>query len=281
MSPSIVITTTFIIIIFTILTVVLIRTPVDSPHASGPVLCAVLPFIPGSGRHFITLTMSFQEESAGVQVDSADGGGAGAQGSAEDPAQGALEPGLSSPSLSLATAVLTSGYIHADPKVKNPEPQKFSFYDADHKVLVLNGGTLIAVHKKTSTSPETFYVLASRLSSAGDKGNPVFLAVSGGKLCLYCEMDKKKGRPTLQLKKKDISQLPTSDTKDSKGFTFYRKKKGCWNTLESAAHQGWFISTCHSNEHVRMTDKPGRQELTDFTFMPVSKAHTSPSEVSE
>ncbi|EPQ17400.1 Interleukin-37 [Myotis brandtii] len=173
--------------------------------------------------------MSFQEESAGVQVDSADGEGAGAQGSTEDPAQGALEPGQSPPSLSLATA-------------------------------------------------ETFYVLASPLSSAGDKGNPVFLAVSGGKLCLYCEMDKKKGRPTLLLKKKDISQLPTSDTKDSKGFTFYRKKRRC---LESAAHQGWFISTCHANEPVRMTDKPGRQELIDFTFMPVSKAHMSPSEVSE
>uniref|UniRef100_G1Q0V0 Interleukin 37 n=1 Tax=Myotis lucifugus TaxID=59463 RepID=G1Q0V0_MYOLU len=215
--------------------------------------------------------MSFQEESAGVQVDAADGGGAGAQGSAEDPAQGALEPGLSPPSLSLAAA---------DPKVKNPEPQKFSFHDRDHKVLVLNGGTLIAVHKKPNTSPETFYVLASRLSSAGDKGNPVFLAVSGGKLCLYCEMDKKKGQPTLQLKKKKLSHLRASDTTDSKGFTFYRKE-GAGNTLESAAHQGWFISTCHANEHVRMTDKPGGEELIDFTFVPVSKAHMSPSEVSE
>ncbi|XP_023600126.1 LOW QUALITY PROTEIN: interleukin-37 [Myotis lucifugus] len=209
--------------------------------------------------------------------------------------------------------MLTSGYIHPDPKVKNPEPQKFSFHDRDHKVLVLNGGTLIAVHKKPNTSPgglnpsegagsptgrrlmpalrttllsvtlspETFYVLASRLSSAGDKGNPVFLAVSGGKLCLYCEMDKKKGQPTLQLKKKKLSHLRASDTTDSKGFTFYRKEGGAGNTLESAAHQGWFISTCHANEHVRMTDKPGGEELIDFTFVPVSKAHMSPSEVSE
>ncbi|XP_015420776.1 PREDICTED: interleukin-37-like [Myotis davidii] len=130
--------------------------------------------------------------------------------------------------------------------------------------------------------PETFYVLASTLSSEGNKGNPVFLAVSGGKLCLYCEMDKKKGRPTLQLKKKDISQLHASNTTDLKGFTFYRKKMSkCWNTLESAAHQGWFISTCHVNEHVRMTDKPGTQELVDFAFVPVSSAHTGPSEVSE
>ncbi|XP_059516694.1 interleukin-37 [Myotis daubentonii] len=216
--------------------------------------------------------MSFPEQSAGVQVDSADGEGAGAQGSTEDPAQGALEPGLSPPSLSLATA---------DPRVKNPEPQKFSFYDRDHKVLVLNYGTLIAVHKKTSIRPETFHVLASTLSSEGNKGNPVFLAVSGGKLCLYCEMDKKKGRPALQLKKKDISQLSHSAEKDLKGFTFYRKESRRWNTLESAAHQGWFISTCHANEHVRMTDKPGREELIDFTFVPVSNAHTSPSEVSE
>ncbi|XP_014399719.1 PREDICTED: interleukin-37-like, partial [Myotis brandtii] len=167
------------------------------------------------------------------------------------------------------------------PKVKNPEPQKFTFRDRNQNVLVLVSGTLIAVPPKSYICPETFYVLASPLSSAGNKGNPVFLAVSGGKLCLYCEMDKKKGRPTLLLKKKDISQLPTSDTKDSKGFTFYRKKRRCRNTLESAAHQGWFISTCHANEPVRMTDKPGTQELTNFTFVPVSKAHTSPSEVSE
>nr|KAF6267267.1 interleukin 37 [Myotis myotis] len=216
--------------------------------------------------------MSFQEQSAGAQVDSADGEGAGAQGSTEDPAQGTLEPGLRPPSLSLATA---------DPRVKYPEPQKFSLHDRDHKVLVLNCGTLIAVHKKSYTRPETFYVLASTLSSEGNKGNPVFLAVSGGELCLYCEMDKKKGRPALQLKKKNISQLHASDTKDLKGFTFYRKESRCWNTLESAAHKGWFISTCHANEHVRMTDKPGREELIEFTFVSVRKAHTSPSEVSE
>lgn len=65
-----------------------------------------------------------------------------------------------------------------------------------------------------------------------------------------------------------------------KGFTFYRNK--CHgNTLESAAHKGWFISTCHVNEPVRMTNKPGREELIHFTFEPVSKAHRSPSEVSE
>ncbi|XP_036167557.1 interleukin-37 isoform X2 [Myotis myotis] len=191
--------------------------------------------------------MSFQEQSAGAQVDSADGEGAGAQGSTEDPAQGTLEPGLRPPSLSLATA---------DPRVKYPEPQKFSLHDRDHKVLVLNCGTLIAVHKKSYTRP-------------------------GGELCLYCEMDKKKGRPALQLKKKNISQLHASDTKDLKGFTFYRKESRCWNTLESAAHKGWFISTCHANEHVRMTDKPGREELIEFTFVSVRKAHTSPSEVSE
>ncbi|XP_015420774.1 PREDICTED: interleukin-37 [Myotis davidii] len=88
--------------------------------------------------------MSFQEQSAEAQVDSADGEGAGAQGSTEDPAQDALEPSLSPSSLSLAAA---------DPRVKYSEPQKFSFHDRDHKVLVLNCGTLIAVHKKAFTSP--------------------------------------------------------------------------------------------------------------------------------
>lgn len=48
--------------------------------------------------------------------------------------------------------------------------------------------------------PETFYISAARLQSESGKRNPIFLAVSGGNLCLYCEMDKKKGRPALQLK---------------------------------------------------------------------------------
>ncbi|XP_027993196.2 interleukin-37 [Eptesicus fuscus] len=216
--------------------------------------------------------MSFQEQSIGAQVDSADGEGAGGQGSAEDPTHGALEPGPSLTSLSLA---------NADPKVKNQEPQTFTFYDRDHKVLVLVSETLIAVHKKPSTRPEIVYVLASPMSSAGDKGNPVFLAVSKGELCLCCEMDKKKGRPALQLKKKKLAWLSNSATEDLKGFTFYRRKRGCRNTLESAAHKGWFISTGHENEPVRMTDKLGREELTDFAFIAVSKAPTSPNEVSE
>ncbi|CAK6435305.1 unnamed protein product [Pipistrellus nathusii] len=215
--------------------------------------------------------MSCQAECAGTQVDSADGEEVEAQGCA-DPAHGSIEPGPSLTSVSLA---------NADPKVKYPKPQTFTFHDCDQKVLVLNKRTLIAVHKKPNIHPETFYVLAARTSSADDKENLVFLAVSKGELCLCCEMDKKKGQPVLQLKEQKLSWLSNSVTKDVKGFTFYRRDRGSRHALESADHKGWFISTRHENEAVRMTDKLGGEEFTDFKFMEVSNTPTSPREVSE
>lgn len=66
-----------------------------------------------------------------------------------------------------------------------------------------------------------------------------------------------------------------------KGFTFYRRDRGSRHALESADHKGWFISTRHENEAVRMTDKLGGEEFTDFKFMEVSNTPTSPREVSE
>ncbi|XP_016057250.1 PREDICTED: interleukin-37 [Miniopterus natalensis] len=212
--------------------------------------------------------MSFQEENADV-MDSADWEGAAAQSSSEDPASGALEPGPSLASLSS---------MHAGPKVANQEPQKFIFYDRDHKVLVLDSGNLIAVPNKSYIKPETFSVLACHKCSGHEKGNIVLLAVSNGELCLCCEIDKKKGQPSLQLKKKKLSHLAMQNENDLKGYTFYRKKWICRNTLESVAHPGWFISTCEAGEPVRMTDKVGRKEHIEFSFVEASKAQMSPSE---
>lgn len=56
--------------------------------------------------------------------------------------------------------------------------------------------------------PETFSVLACHKCSGHEKGNIVLLAVSNGELCLCCEIDKKKGQPSLQLKVSPPIQFP-------------------------------------------------------------------------
>nr|KAF6429474.1 interleukin 37 [Molossus molossus] len=216
--------------------------------------------------------MSCLEENAQARMDSGDWERADPQCGAEEPARGPLEPGLSLPALSSA---------HTGPRVANQKPQRFTFHDQDHKVLVLDAKKLIAVQNKSYILPATFFVSACHLSSACEKqGSPVFLAVSKEELFLCCDMDKTKSQPTLRLKEKKLSQL-LSAKGDLKSFAFYRIKVGCRNLLESAAHTGWFLSTASSGEPVTMTQKPGRKQYTEFSFIPVHKVESCPSEVSE
>lgn len=57
--------------------------------------------------------------------------------------------------------------------------------------------------------PAIFYTLPARFSLADEhEENPIFLAVSKGKLCLCCEMDKKNNQPILQLKVSTPIQFP-------------------------------------------------------------------------
>ncbi|KAB1256943.1 Interleukin-37 [Camelus dromedarius] len=135
----------------------------------------------------------------------------------------------------------------------------------------------------SSAHSKTFFVLASHVGSPCEKkGSPIFLAVSKGELCLCCEKNKGQLHPSLLLKKKNLSDLAAQKEPACPPFTFYRAKVGSKNTLESAAHPGWFVCTsCNAWEPVGMTNTRGRKKHTEFSFHPVCKAEMSPSEVSE
>ncbi|XP_023377685.1 interleukin-37 [Pteropus vampyrus] len=172
---------------------------------------------------------------------------------------------------------LVSCYVDLGLKVVTKDPEKFSLHDQNHKVLVLDSGTLMAVLNK-SILPETFFVLASHLSSACENGSPILLAVADGELCLCCEQDKSADQPSLLLKKRKLRHLAIQHEADQQPFTFYRAMVGSWNTLESAMHPGWFISTsCNPGEPVRMTNQPGIKNTIEFSFEQVCEAKTGPA----
>ncbi|XP_069869397.1 interleukin-37 [Dipodomys merriami] len=162
-------------------------------------------------------------------------------------------------------------------KLKAKEPEKYSIHDGDHKVFVLDEGTLKAIPMKSYILPEIFFVLASRLESATvEKGNPIFLAVSKGEFCLYCNKDKGKRKPSLQLKKKQLKSLAGQKELAQKPFIFYQAKAGSLYTLESAANPGWFVCTsCNSGEPVGVTNKVGKKEHTEFLFKKICKPEMS------
>ncbi|KAB0380468.1 interleukin-37 isoform X1 [Muntiacus reevesi] len=218
--------------------------------------------------------MSVLEEHPGMKMDCEDWERDEPQCSSEDPVRDALEPGPSLTSVSSA---------HAGPRVKAKGPEEFTIHDRDHKVLVLDSETLRAVPDKTYILPETFFVLASRVKSACEnKGSPILLAVSEGELCLCCDTKKGQIQPSLQLKKMKLSNLAAQKKPTCLPFIFYRNKVGSWNTLESAAHPGWFVCTSHHpGEPVGMTKCLGRRKHTEFSFQHLCKAEMSPSEVSE
>ncbi|CAD7676646.1 unnamed protein product [Nyctereutes procyonoides] len=213
--------------------------------------------------------MSFLEDS-GMKMESEDWERDEPHGCSEDLARSPLEPGPSFTSISST---------HSCPKVKVSDPEKFSIHDQDHKVLVLDSDTLRAVPFKTYIRPEMFFVLASSLSSASkEKGSPILLAVCKGELCLCCEKNKRQSQPSLQLKKKKLTNLAAQKESARQPFIFYRTKVGSQNRLESAAHPGWFICTsCNSGEPVGVTNVLGKRKHTEFSF---HRAETSPSEVS-
>uniref|UniRef100_A0A8D2CN20 Interleukin-1 n=1 Tax=Sciurus vulgaris TaxID=55149 RepID=A0A8D2CN20_SCIVU len=167
--------------------------------------------------------------------------------------------------------VLMSGHVRLGPKVKVNEPQKFSIFDRDQKVLVLDSGILKAVPNKSYIRPETFHVLASPSApSSEEKGSPIFLAVSKGEFCLCCEKPKGKICPSLQLKKQKLMSLASLKEAELQGYVFYKSQVGSLHTLESAAHQGWFICTsCRLHEPVGVTNKTGIWKHTEFSFVKV------------
>ncbi|KAG8509703.1 Interleukin-37, partial [Galemys pyrenaicus] len=166
---------------------------------------------------------------------------------------------------------LLSARIDLGPQVKGSSPVKFSIHDTDHKVIVMDSGTLKAVPYKTYILPETFFLLGCHVNSpCKEKGGPIFLAVSKGKRCLCCVKAKGHRKPSLQLK---IKQVPWP-------FIFYRTEVGSLNTLESAAYPGWFICTSrNSGEPIGVTNSRGRRKHTEFSFQEVPKVEMNPCEV--
>ncbi|KAM6178279.1 interleukin-37 [Rhynchocyon petersi] len=202
--------------------------------------------------------MSLLEKNSDVEMDSEDWGKGEAQGCSEGPN---------------VTVI----------------PEKFSICDEDHKVLVLNSGTLKAVPKKSHIHPEIFYVFASHMKAASkDKGSPIFLAVAEGKLFLCCESTRGKRQPTLQLKHEIFTSTPMSQKKTIKdliaqkenvlpSFTFYKANVGSRYTLESAANPKWFLGTSSNpDQPVGVTNSPGKKMYTAFDFEQPHKVDTDP-----
>uniref|UniRef100_A0A8C2NL01 Interleukin-1 n=1 Tax=Capra hircus TaxID=9925 RepID=A0A8C2NL01_CAPHI len=254
--------------------------PVSGPHTSTDV-CSSKTGPPGPTlypslllSHFLTLKMSVLEENPGMKMDCEDWERDEPQCSSEDPDRDALEPGPSLTSVSSA---------HAGPRVKPKGPEKFIIHDGDQKVLVLDSKILRAVPDRTYIVPEIFFVLASCVKPAHEnQGSPILLAVSKGELCLCCDKNKGHNKPSLQLKKKKLSTLAAQEKGKCLPFIFYRNKVGSRNTLESAAHPGWFICTFpYPGKPVGMTKCHGKRKHTEFSFRQIYEAETSPSEVSE
>uniref|UniRef100_A0A8C2NU81 Interleukin-1 n=1 Tax=Capra hircus TaxID=9925 RepID=A0A8C2NU81_CAPHI len=158
------------------------------------------------------------------------------------------------------------------------EPQ-CSSEDPDRDALE-PGPSLTSV---SSAHAEIFFVLASCVKPAHEnQGSPILLAVSKGELCLCCDKNKGHNKPSLQLKKKKLSTLAAQEKGKCLPFIFYRNKVGSRNTLESAAHPGWFICTFpYPGKPVGMTKCHGKRKHTEFSFRQIYEAETSPSEVSE
>ncbi|XDB55264.1 hypothetical protein ABFV05_008880 [Capra hircus] len=114
------------------------------------------------------------------------------------------------------------------PRVKSVTFKKCNIRDRNQQVLVLEGGVLKAVPDKDVTARETFYISVShrRVVKPMNEGkNHIFLAVSKGELCLYCDKVKRPKHPSLQLKKKHIKELSSLKAKDCLPFTFIREQE--------------------------------------------------------
>ncbi|KAG8509684.1 Interleukin-37, partial [Galemys pyrenaicus] len=145
-------------------------------------------------------------------------------------------------------------------KFKTIIPEKHILRDPNQRVLVLSGKVLLALEDKNNITG------ASETTRPNTKkGNQIFLAVSEGKLCLYCA--KKPKSPTLQLMKIDITNLNSLEEEKRLSFTFIREDIGSYFTLESAANPGYFIYTSNTpRQPVGVTKDLGKENNTHFRF---------------
>uniref|UniRef100_H0W0A7 Interleukin-33 n=1 Tax=Cavia porcellus TaxID=10141 RepID=H0W0A7_CAVPO len=151
-------------------------------------------------------------------------------------------------------------------QLKSITSQKYCIRDTNQQVLVLQGSILVAAPDKLPKTGETFYVLVSTHTKIAE-GNPIFLAVSKGELCLCCEKQKRSQHPIACFKKTNIKELNALGKKESLSFTFLKQEAGSYFTLESAANRGYFIFTYNTpSQPVGVTKEIGKEKNTHFSF---------------
>ncbi|KAM5227791.1 interleukin-36 beta-like [Ctenodactylus gundi] len=118
------------------------------------------------------------------------------------------------------------------------------------------------------TTPQfTLDLIACRNTEFRDeeKGNLVYLAISGKKLCLYCT--ETEGKPTLQLKEVSIMDLYKSTAQ--KPFLFFHSVEGSTSVFQSVSYLDWFIATSSkARQPVILTQGRGLTHNTNFYLSP-------------
>ncbi|XP_012582787.1 PREDICTED: interleukin-37-like [Condylura cristata] len=149
---------------------------------------------------------------------------------------------------------------HSGEKIKTLIPERHILRDPNQRVLVLSEEVLLALEDKKSITG------ASQTANPDTMArNQIFLAVSEGKLCLYCA--KEPTCPSLQLKEMDITQLNSLMEETRLPYTFIRKDIGSYFTLESAANPGYFIYTSNiPRQPVGVTMDIGNENNIYFQF---------------
>ncbi|ELW51477.1 Interleukin-36 beta [Tupaia chinensis] len=131
-------------------------------------------------------------------------------------------------------------------------------------VWVLNGLSLTAAPLTNSVKPVALDIIDCTDEEFRDekKGNLVYLAIKDKNICLFCA--DVQGKPTLQLKEKNIMDLYRQN-KAEKPFLFFRNKEGSTSVFQSVAYPGWFIATSSTpKEPVILTQERGTNKKTNF-----------------
>ncbi|XP_011814868.1 PREDICTED: interleukin-36 beta [Colobus angolensis palliatus] len=143
-------------------------------------------------------------------------------------------------------------------------PKSYAIRDSRQMVWVLSGNSLIAAPLSNSVKPVTLHLITCRDTEFSDKkkGNLVYLGIKGEDLCLFCA--EIQGKPTLQLKEKNIMDL-YREKKAQNPFLFFHNEEGSTSVFQSVSYPGWFIATSStSGQPIFLTQERGKTNNTNF-----------------
>uniref|UniRef100_A0A2K5QHZ2 Interleukin-1 n=1 Tax=Cebus imitator TaxID=2715852 RepID=A0A2K5QHZ2_CEBIM len=154
----------------------------------------------------------------------------------------------------------------------NPEvaPKSYVIHDSQKMMWVLSGNSLIAPPLSRSVKPVTLALIACRDTEFGDekKGNVVYLGIKEKELCLFCA--EIQGKPTLQLKEKNIMDLYT-ENKAEKPFLFFHNKEGSTSLFQLVSYPGWFTApSSTSGQPIILTQERNKTNNTNFYLYSVN-----------